>query len=91
MTAIQSGSDAGTFNAKIKPVTTALKSPVEFGFLSILHHMYSAAALLITQVRATMSARIPNTNTPAISAGISAIITSSIIFGTVSLPFICGA
>ena len=54
--ATQNGIAAGSDSARIIPVTTALKSPSEFGFLRITLHSHSVITQLITQVLTIITA-----------------------------------
>ena len=56
ITAVQIGSFGGSDNASIIPVTTALKSSRELGFLQIRLQIHSVAAHEITQVQRRISA-----------------------------------
>jgi hypothetical protein len=56
ITAVQMGSFGGRDNARIIPVTTALKSPSELGFLQIRLQSHSVATDEITQAPIRTSA-----------------------------------
>ena len=90
ITTIQSGIVTGILKAKSIPVTIALKSPTVVGLFNILFHNHSNKTHAKTLITVTTAALYPKTKTPASNAGIKAIITSSIVFLTVSLPDICG-
>ncbi|MBA7708073.1 hypothetical protein ES703_116960 [subsurface metagenome] len=55
-TAVQIGRLGGSDNARIMPVTTALKSPSELGFLRIMLQSHSVATDEITHVQIRISA-----------------------------------
>ena len=81
----QRGMLTGRLNARIRPVTTALKSPsVLWRFITFLE-TYSDRTAEITVVATTARALGPKRINDAISAGTRAIITSSIIPVVVSL------
>ncbi len=56
--AVQTGSLGGSDSARIMPVTTALKSPNELGFLRITLQSHSVATDEITQVQIRISVRM---------------------------------
>ena len=77
--AIQSGIETGRLNASISPVTTALRSPIVLWRFITFLAMYSERTLTLTVTAHTSSTRRPKSHTDAASAGISAIITLSIM------------
>ena len=70
-------------NARSIPVTTALKSPIVVSRFMIFLDMYSNATQDTTQTAVINRLRKPKRTTDAIRDGTSAIITSSMILGTV--------
>jgi len=81
---IQIGIVDGKLKAKRIPVTTALKSPMVLSLFITLRAMYSNKTHERTLTAVTSSERNPNSTTDIISAGIRAIITSSIMLLVVS-------
>ena len=76
----------GRFKASRIPVTTQLRSPTVWLRFITRRHMYSLRTQEAIQVRITTMARKPKSMTEAIMAGVSAIITSSIMFCVVFFP-----
>jgi hypothetical protein len=91
ITAAQMGRLGGTDSASIMPVTTALKSPSELGFLRIALQSHSVTTEQITQVDISMNAWMRKYQPAAIIAGARPIITSIITDRVESGLLICGA
>ena len=77
--ACHSGMDTGRLNASRSPVTTALRSPRVLLRFMILRDRYSESIQVPTVTRQTSRTRGPKSQIDAARAGISAIITLSII------------
>ena len=87
---IHRGAETGRLNARIMPVTAALKSPAVSGRFSSFPMPYSKPVQHATQAAIRRAALIPKTEIPAKAAGTSAIITSSIMPETVVGLFVWG-
>jgi hypothetical protein len=73
----QNGMLGGSEKARMMPVTTALKSPSEFGFFLARLQTASKATQEMTQLARTIPARILKKTSEAIIAGTRPMITSS--------------
>ena len=67
--AIQKGKVTGRLNAKMTPVTTADKSPIEFGLFIIRLQSLSQSTAVTAQNRISSKALIPKITTDAAAAG----------------------
>ena len=76
--AIHSGSVAGRLSARMRPVTTALRSPRVFGRFITRRETHSASTAVPMQTAVSTSARLPNQTTAIARAGSSEMITSPI-------------
>ena len=70
------------------PVTTALRSPMVWGFLHTTLNRYSPTTQVITQVAMRISELMPKITTEATAAGTRAMITLSIREEVVTLSLI---
>ena len=89
-TGIQSGTATGRFIARSSPVTAAERSDTVTDLCSRNCVRASKPTAAATDITPITSARVPNTYTPHMNAGMSAISTSSITVAVVSGLFICG-
>ena len=87
-TAIQIGKVEGRLKASRMPVTTALRSPMVWGFLQAILNRYSPTTQVITQVAMRISDLMPKITTEATAAGSRAMITSRIREEVVTLSLI---
>ena len=71
--------DTGRFSASRMPVTTQLRSPTVWLRFITRRLRASEATQAATQVRMSTAARMPNSTTAAIIAGLSPMITSSMM------------
>ena len=80
----------GQVRARSIPVTTADRSPTLWGFFISLRYSHSKNTQPMTLTPVSSRARIPKLKQPKISAGIMAMITSSMMERVVSLPRMWG-
>jgi len=73
------GAVAGRLSPSKTPVTTELRSVTVSSLLVIRQNTYSERVVEITEASTTRRARKPKITVPAMSAGISAMTTSSIM------------
>ncbi len=78
MVAIHSGKAGGKLKARIRPVTTAEKSPTGSGFLRTRHHKSSKQTQAATVTPHSSSTRAPKMTVEATSVGSKATTTTSI-------------
>ena len=90
ITMTHSGADTGDTKESSTPVTTADRSPVESGLPAALQKIFSKTTQAMTVTAVCSSARGPNMKTATAIAGISAMMTSSMIERVSSLALICG-
>ena len=90
ITHIHSGIVTGRLKASSRPVATALRSPTVQDRFMIFLERYSNRTALPVQTAMTSAARRPKITTPAKAAGISAMITSSMMLRVVAWLFTCG-
>ena len=87
---IHIGIDAGTLNAKSIPVTIAERSPIVLWRFITLRDKYSNTTQAVTDTKVIINDLTPKMKQDAISDGINAIITSSIMLLEVCLERKCG-
>ena len=80
----------GQTNASSIPVTTALRSPTDWGFFIRVRYSHSQNMQPITDTTVSVRALMPNMTTAQIRAGSMAMMTSSMMERVVSEPRIWG-